>query len=260
MRMQKRGQLAIIIIVAIVIVAAIVFYIIARESPKKINSLENIPQTNLNDKIALVSKYVRDCVSSTGFESALDNGRYGGYYVQPEQVNLDGIPYYYDKKTLARNLTPSLQEIENQISMGIKTTIGDCLADFADFPDYKVLPVNKKDMNITVKIESNQTIIHFHYPIYITHNNVTERVDDFGETYLDLRIGVVYNATEDIIKQFMEDPKTLCISCLKDLEYQYGVRVSAVKTGNSEIVYQVTDLFRSKGGVNFILRFAIKYA
>ena len=197
---NKKGQLAIFVIIGVVLVAGILAYFSYRFE----NSNALIYADKNNPDVRPVYNFVTDCVKSVGNDAVYQIGRTGGYAVPPEPFLLiddeiyDSVAYYlydrgidqsqedYDLENTAaavpgapspalapeepagkENYMPSKERIEMELGLYMDNFIYYCLKDYRDFPNFNV---TQGDAKTTAKIEDGKVVFSVNYPLNIDRN------------------------------------------------------------------------------------------
>src|SRR3989344_3752537 len=184
---KKRAQVTIFIILAIAIITGIlIFFFAKQETAKK----QEIPP-----EIQPIYSFIEECIKQTGKEAVYSISEHGGYYFSLE------IPYYYiDGKTYI----PTKEEIGNEIANGIDFELPFCTNNFTNFPDYNI---KEGEIETNVNILDNSVLINVNYPIEITKGEKTSQLSQFEEIEIPIRLGIIYNAANEITQNQLTNQK-----------------------------------------------------
>lgn len=246
--MEKRGQVAIFVIVAIVIFILILLYVTIFKPFSSQTSAESIP-----NEIMPFYNFVRSCTVNTGLNGSIKLGESGGYYLLPKNLTFDNLPIYYINHS---NYVPTTEQLGNQLSLYVQNNLNNCLSNFSSLPQYSV---NAGKITAKTTIDSNETIIDLSWSVFVTRAGVTYGIKTFNNNIVPIREGTLQMAANDIINSVNSNPSELCLTCMNQIGAKYNVQISARDIGNKTAIIQITDYQISGKSINYRLRFAIKY-
>ncbi|MBI5872069.1 hypothetical protein HZB88_03200 [archaeon] len=144
----KRGQVSLILFLALIFIIIISLFIYA-------DGLKNyffpVKQVVVSEKVIEIENFVTDCLEQTAENGIILLGLQGGYYIFPEETMyalsikadlftnetdpgysflVSIAPFYLYK---GEELVPSIEEIENQLSLYINEKISICLEELKQF-------------------------------------------------------------------------------------------------------------------------------
>ncbi|MBR9705959.1 hypothetical protein GOV14_02915 [Candidatus Pacearchaeota archaeon] len=192
---NKRGQIAIFVILGIVIVAAIVVFFVITNNPEKISVPKELEQ---------VYTYYQSCIEQEIKQAAMILSERGGYLDNPEFVTgstympfssqLDflgiGVPYWYylSGNGVVHEQVPALNKIEAQLNDYLGDRISEC--DFDSFlaEGYQVgfgevevsTTVNKRSIDVEVE---QDLIISFGEVVWTKGKHTIETNSNLGNFY-----------------------------------------------------------------------------
>jgi len=248
-KMHKRGQLAIFVIIAVLIMAAIggIVYI------------ENTKKPSESPEIKEVSTYIESCLENMSKAAISAIGRNGGYFVIPEDYNLYlnyPIAYSIDN---GKNLAPKKQVLENQISQYIDTNIDVCLNNFNDFKK-RGFSISKQNNKITAIIVKDEVDIIANIPVSITKDNSTSFIKDFSAFIKPIRFETLLKANNEIATSETIDPRTMCLTCIRNIAISHDLKVEIIETGNrNEFIFTLIDEKSNFIGEPYGYNFAARY-
>jgi len=247
--MQKRGQLTIFIILAIVIVVVVVLFVVLRNNVGPVESEDNVPEG-----ARPVYNFIKNCVEETTKKAFLDNAQYGGYFVLPQKITTDGIPYYYYG---GKSIAPSKEALETEAEKYVNQHLDYCTLNFVELLEYKVVARNASS---DLKINGNYSTVDLSYRVYVSKNGTSYELDRFTGIKVDTRYLDMYSLAQEVVVLYAKDPSRLCISCLRELGYQSGADISVIQVPDeSTLIYQIKDLLSEINEPQLQFRFAIKY-
>ena len=193
---NKRGQIALFVIIAIIIVAAIVLVYVFRPSIFKPALTAEESQKLVSSQVQPVRDYITECMKISSRKTLNTMGRQGGYFLpkvervsMPSSVMPDApvVSYalFYDSSRGYVNQLPSLNEMKNEFADWLENNVEfiTCINEFAPFK--KILDV-ESDYNMTVDRsaldfgeKSGEIVIPFTYPVKLSSQNSTTLVDGY---------------------------------------------------------------------------------
>src|SRR3989344_4723678 len=127
--LTKRGQLTIFIIISILIVAVVVLFFTLKGTLQK--------EKPVSPETAKIKNFVQECLDDSLEDVVFKVGENGGYYFPPKvSTPVLEVPYYIKDN---KNLMPTKENIENEISKGIARELTFCVGNFELFsPEYEI--------------------------------------------------------------------------------------------------------------------------
>ena len=229
---MKRGQVTLFIILGILIVAVAgaAFYYkgeFLKSSLLSITKAEVFPEN-----IQLLKDEVSSCYLKTAQEGLVLLGRQGGYIFPPEgslETGANIISYAYDKKPNV----PSLQTMAGELQEYVDLMLPLCL----DFELYSNLNVDESTPKTVVSISEDNVKFSTNYPLLLTSGNDTFKISEPYSTTMDVKLGMLHDATAKIITKVAQKPDTV------DPEYllTLGMPISVVPYDKDTTVYLLRD-------------------
>jgi len=240
---NKRGQVAIFIIIAVLIIAAFAIYLtINREAEGTTGDVSSDP----------VYIFVGGCIEDSLKEVVYSVGQSGGYASTPMYSTVDEIPYYYyDQK----NIMPSLERIEREISEYTAERLYFCTNNFLDFPEYNII---QGEINIETEIKDNEIVIDVEYPLTIEKEGSKSRLKNWENIKISSRLKAMYLASVKIIQDQL-GREGICITCILDVSLQNDLTIDFIDYGEDTKIFYIKD---EKIGLNeepYEFVFANKY-
>jgi len=239
--MNKRGQIALYVIIALLIVAAIgaVVYIKQKST--------GLPSPS--DDIKAIRIFVGSCLDKTAEDALMMIGLQGGYYIPPAH-SFGTVAYYYYE---GQRYFPEKSTIENQLGSYVSDNLGNCIKDFKDFPDFSI---TKGAVSAKATILEDKVIFDIDYPLTITRMS-TSQVSKFS-TEIPSRIYTIYRVAALIMAEQMDSDK-ICISCIIDHADENEVYVSMENYNNDTVVFSIQDSKLPLVGDYYEFNFVNKY-
>jgi len=241
--MNKRGQVAIFIIVAILLVAGIILFI---SFGKNIGTSEGIETSGINS-------FVENCLNDASVEVVYAVGNGGGYYLPPELSTETGVPIYYSD---GNNYMPSKEDIQKQVEYWTSQKLFFCTKNFADFPEYEI---TQGEIKTTAKISGNKVDLNVVYPITIKKGSSSAAIKSF-KTSVPIRFGIVYDSVSKAIEeQKNSTSEGICISCLLSNALENDLYVRMNDYDNETVLFVFEDKNSIVNDKSFEWVFANKY-
>jgi hypothetical protein len=243
--LKKRGQVTIFVIIAILIVAGIVLFFYIQNKTSLLSP--TIPRD-----IQPVYNFVQDCLKEIGENALIKIGEQGGYFLIFDEPSIEGrIPYYVYE---GRNLMPSKEKIETQISGFVKQEVSYCILNFKDFQRQYNISHNLR--RVETKIVNNGISISLDYPITLNKDDSAISLDDF-KILLPLDLTKELLVSRAITENIISEKDGFCISCIYDIAQNYGVQVDMLDYGDSTL-FSITDNSNKLNNQSYKWSFAIK--
>ena len=200
---KRKAQLTIFIIITILIIAAAALFFTLRGNL-------NLPGKPASPETSEIQNFVQECLDESLEEVVFRIGEYGGYYF-PQKISTPvlEIPYYIKE---GKNLMPSKEQIQEQISRGIERELFFCINNFASFPEYEI---TKGKMDIKTMIEPEKVLVEMNYPLTIIKGKSSSKIKKFNSE-VPVRLGIVYDSILEFVNQSI-NTKGVCISCLLEV-------------------------------------------
>lgn len=239
---SKRSQISIFIIVAIVLVLVIVLFVFFRINKSK----ENVTLVFEN-----IHNFIDECVKKTSKDSVYYVSTTGGYYEIPKLSTLAEIAYYYDGN---KNLAPSLNVIENQISLAFDGLFNDCVNNYENFKDYKI---EKDNIKSKVKITDDKVLFDVDYSVKISKGNNVVNFNKF-DSKVDVRLKNINIVSNEIVDSIVKNNGGICLNCLFEISKKYDFYVEMYDVDLDTTVFVIRDKNFKLYEEDFIWYFASK--
>ena len=236
----KRGQVTIFIIVAIVVVVGVVSLFLFRD--KIFASSSEVP----SELVPMVNQ-VQNCVETTLRDGTKLVGLQGGYVIPPKnslETNFSNIAYGY---YLGQDVLASQTKINEEIIRYIYLTLPLCF-DASSFSNYKII---RGKLSASVKTGSDMVSVDVNYPLSISKDQSSWRIDKKYSAKYGVRFGSMYNVAKNIVEKERQDSGSIDFSYLNG----FGYDISILNDGNRVIVYSISDNKVNETG-GYVFRFA----
>ncbi|MEA3515063.1 MAG: hypothetical protein U9R34_06290 [Nanoarchaeota archaeon] len=245
--MNTKGQLTIFIIIGIILIiaAGMMFYI--SYSEKIENDKEFIP---LN--IAPIQSFIGSCSSHVLMEGVRFLRYRGGYYNLPEDstfFSLNGVPYYYHFNK--GDISPSLEDIENELSAYIEDNFEYCLKGLVMFTEQGF---NIKTGNLRAEVDLNplDVIAYIHLPVEIAFGESVVKLESFKASE-NTDFYRYWTIAKNLTDEIELNPGFVPVTSLIDIGIEHDILFDISYSGDSIIFFE-----RNKAGNSFFL-FAARY-
>jgi len=218
---NQRAQVAVFVIIAIVVLIAVVVLFFSK------TNLEN--NSNISKDVRPVYSYVEDCIKEVGNEAVYYVGQSGGYFIVPEPSPDGNIPYYLYEGS---NYMPSKERVSEELSLYMNFILPFCINDFEDFVDFEI---TSEDIQTQAIIDDEKVFFQVNYGLSIVKEDATYTLNDF-EVGIPVRLGVMYDAIEEVMTEQMEEKTAVCISCLYDIGQRYDLDFHILDTNETESI------------------------
>jgi hypothetical protein len=231
---EKKGQVTLFIIIGLLILIAIgvFFYIKTYVLEEKLDI--NLEQDDVAAEAKVAQDYLMSCVSGIGKDAVVLMGLHGGYvnlsdssytnrdfsFNPLDPTNSDGvlfheteIPYWWYLETsntcldcsVTRRNVPSLQEMQDQISLYVKRQLPGCLDSFSSLSQQGITVEEKGTLRVDTAIAGDSVFIQVHYPLAVA---VGESVTGLEKSYVELPVPLekIYNAAFALVEKQVHEP------------------------------------------------------
>jgi len=203
--MKKAGQITIfmILVLTIFLVGALYFHGVDKgKSEVAIKKQQNV----ILDKES-ISIYFDDCIKNIEEDSLLLFGLQGGNMEISKSENpalLVKTYYEYGKNTV-----PSINELEKAYSTYLEQHLPSCL-DKIEFPGYEI---NLGKVDVNTRFYNDFVDVNVDYPLTIKNKDSEIRISKCNRKY-SVRVGHIYNTSNNIVNKFVQNPNRIEYSYL----------------------------------------------
>jgi len=239
--MQKKGQVAVFIIIGVVIIVAIGASLMLRKAPG-----EEVPASMAHIKI-----FVDQCIKNVGENALMQLGPNGGYlYFE----SIDALPTYYGRSAYwymnGYNFAPKNEAVEAQLNRYITENLNSsCLKGFEELHENITLG----EINPAVKIMPDKVMFDVECPVMLSDKGTETTISKFSKD-VDVRLGRILDVGRKVVEMEMNDPAAIDLTYLSDLELPVGIHPYS----DYALFYSVTDDKSIIGGNAYRLVFANK--
>lgn len=236
---NRKGQITIFIIAAVLIVAIVILFFSFRGKIQR-----------ENPEITQIQNFVQECLDETSESAVFDIAERGGYE-DPSKVSstiVFNTPYYLQDN---KNLMPSKEKIQDEISNYVEKNIDFCIDNFVLFPEYNI---TKRGMVAKTKIEPKRVLVDADYPLIILKGDSKFRFKNFNSE-VPVRFGIVYDAVAEFIVQ-SKNYQGVCISCLVNISSENNLQSSFSDYDNKTTIFVISDPQSKLNNREFVYVFA----
>lgn len=219
---MKRGQVTLFIILGILIVIILVLVLYFKSGIVKdtfdtqLSKFVTVPK-----QVEVIDFFVKECVTKTGNDALLLIGSQGGF-LSPK-LNEFNVGYYvYNGK----KVMPERFFLENQISSYVGDMLFFCTKSFIDFPQFDI---EQGEIKTKTTINNDNVVIDIVYPLKITKGESTFNLREFNNNEFSIRLGIIYDVSNNIVDEQMMNLTSICLSCLNEF------------TVNNNVVIDIND-------------------
>lgn len=245
---MKKGQITLFILLAAVIIALIVavtYLIKATTMPENDSLLE---QYTFSDDNANLRSLVHLCNELVAVQGAYLISRQGGYFQLPALSSTIGgshVAYGYQRSHSPQDISPSLDQIEQQYSLYISQKLPECVGYFDPYRE-RGMEVEAQTPTAIVTINPESILIETTYQIKSADKDGTAEISTLPPVYVPMRMGTLYESSRQIVGWVIKDPNLIAAYDLDQLAKSLGrgVTVTYGFSGDTT-VYTIRDPYSS---------------
>ncbi len=240
--MQKRGQMTIFVIIAILVIGSVLIYFAFQQG---------LIQQPLNPDVQEVYNFVQTCVEEESIKTIYQIGESGGYYFPPNLSLDSGVAIYYES---GRNLMPTKEQIQDEISFFLNEKLFFCTRNFIDLPE---LEISQSEISTNAIVEDEKILLNVNYPITIIKDEDKTLIEDF-KFEVPIRLGIIH----DSVSEFMETQTEnggICLSCLLEISERNDLFVDMMDYDEQTTIFVFRDENSKIKDETFVWVFANKY-
>ena len=246
---NRGGQLTIFIIIAILIIAVVALFFVFRKNLQ-------LPGKPVSPETAEIQNFVQECLDDSLEKVVFRIGEGGGSYFPSSVAStpLLDVPYYIKED---KNLMPSKEKIELEISKYVSRELIFCLGNFASFTEYEI--TEGKMSPPKVVIEPEKVLVEFNYPLSIKKDNSVSKIEDF-KSEIPVRLGIIYDAVAEFVEKQLESrAEKICADCILISFAPQGLKSNIFWEDNKTSIFIVRDLNSIVKDREFVFNFAGKF-
>ena len=236
--MQKRGQVAIFVVVGILILILFGMFVYMETSAGTEKLAANVQEAQQSNQLeSPVQVYVETCLERTGEEALLSVGKHGGYLDLPaESDQVMQLPYYLFENA---SYVPPLDTVLKELAAYVNLNLHSCLNNFESFKE-QGYDVRAGRGEMTTMIGKNELHFIAEFPVIIKAGNEEIQLNSFSAA-VSTRLDEMLSLVNGFITQQEEDPSAFCVSCLADVGVLYEMRAEVDFVEEGILMFTIID-------------------
>lgn len=254
--MNKRGQVAVIIVVGILILGTVflVLYLKSSSLEKRTETAAQAATTTFSSDT--MHNFVVSCLQKIGNEVLFRNGRSGGYFILPAAAtkNLqENVPLY---AVPGQPLMPSDEVLAREIGRGVDALLSICFNDFKAFRE-QGFSVEAGQPSTTALFSSTGVQLKTVMPVRVVRDDEEKTVSEFV-AFVDAPRWHQAKTLAEKVAQSVTGP-FICLDCFADETEKAGVYVGVLPLSNNQYLFDIKDEVYQRESAPYHLRFAVAY-
>ena len=253
---NRKGQVSIYMLLGLIILIGLGFVFYLRNDVSKGTEIQQV--SRLPFEIGPIRNYVESCIEDVGKDGVEFIGRRGGYFILPKYLTneyLTKTAYYFYQ---SRNIMPTKAKVEQELSNYVNEELFFCINNFAPFRN-QGLEIESKGINISTIIDPNSVAFNVDYPLIAKKGASQIKLDSFTKSIANVRLGMIYKVSAEIINEQMKDFDSICLSCIINFAIERDLYVNLQRLDNTTILFTITDNNTKIDGFPYKFIFANKY-
>lgn len=235
---SKKSQVALFLILGFIILIGFAFAVYIKDNAVKQPEIEKT--TNILFDANPIKLYVQNCIESTGKNALILIGKQGGYY-QLKKPNLEddnfNLPYYIFDNL---DFSPSLEQIEKEISKYVDGNIQYCINDFEEFRK-QGFDITDNVVKSNTRIGTNSVSIDVNFPIEIRKEDNIQKIDNFNMMLNNVHLSNIHKVIKEVIDFQLNNPNSVCLSCLYKLAEENNLYIDIIQYQNNSLIFNIRD-------------------
>lgn len=216
--MEKRGQVAIFILLGVVILIAAAFVLFLKS-----NSSEGINPNAPEPKFESYFFFIDSCLKTKAEEAVKETAFRGGYFEFPgpyvQFIYLE-YPFYLSG---GNNYFPDQENVKESLALMYKELSLQCYDSLVDSLN-NTLKVELGNIKSDALITTDSVVFSINYPISIGANGKKESRENF-RFEVPAEIANIHSAIGEFIGMEKETTDALCWTCLSDISEKYSLDI-----------------------------------
>lgn len=256
---RNRAQVTLFIILGFVIFIGFVFTIYIKNERNIVVNVKKVSETPFD--IQPVKVFVENCIEDTAKNALILIGNQGGYYELKKPYFKDNnfnLSYYFFNNL---DFSPSLADIEKEISKYIDKNLDFCINDFEEFKKQGFEIIRGDIIQTDTKIEENSVLFNVNFPITIKRGDHKQQIEKYSINIPDFHLKKIHSVSKEITNYQINNPNTVCLSCLYELAEKNNLIIDIIKYTNTSLIFDIRDYNRTEDNViksPYNFTFAIK--
>lgn len=249
---MKKGQTTLFVILGLVILIIVTLLLYFKPSVYKQATELGITKTvDSKFKATQIKTYVESCIEEVGKNGVYFISQRGGYFDLPNNYFKAYPPTVYyligRKKVL-----PPVSKIETELSKYVETQLGFCTNKLS-IPG---ITVSFKKPSVTSKIKEDQISISVKMDTTVKRDRSTFKIKEYYSTVKNDRLQKSRLVAEHIINQILEDPTTLCFTCMLSEANKNGFNMVIDNYDDKTYIFKLFGFTESeeKYQLNFVVK------
>ena len=216
---MKKGQISYFLLIALILLisSSFVFYVNDLE-PKKSKEKAEFEVASL-DLASPIRNYVNLCLKKTGEDALYFIGLQGGFFKE-QAYKVDSKGFFSEfAHTIYiqndKNVMPSLQTIEKELSKFVDNNLQYCINDFETFRNLGY-EIKSNEFSTATSITKNSVAFNLNFPITILKGQNVATMEKFSME-IPSRLDLIYNLANEVTEDQLSHLNSICISCLIEL-------------------------------------------
>ncbi len=259
--MNKKGQVAVFIIVGILILLSAALFFALKE---KVSTAEFVQKKEtsflVSDNANQILLYTEFCLKSTLNDAVQFTAAHGGYYALPEYYSiyspLSVIPYYFSYGENESKNIPTKERIEKQIAKYVEDYIPFCLQNYAAF-DKTGVTIEKEKPTAKVSIAEKKVYVHLTMPVTVAQDAYVQQLFEY-ETELRVDYAKIINAVNSYAAAQESASNKIPVTTLADIGENEEVTFDVYFAGDT-VLYTIVENRTKIDGKPLSFWFAVNY-
>src|SRR3989338_760944 len=146
------------------------------------------------------------------------------------------LPYYVYENL---DFSPSISDIEKEISKYVDNNLKSCLKDFEKFKK-QGFEIKQGEIKYDTAIERSSVLIKVDFPIAIKKEDKTIKLNEF-KIKIDSPLSKIFNLTKEMVVIQLEDIDSVCLSCLYQLTNRNNLYLDIFDYDDSSLIFSIKD-------------------
>jgi hypothetical protein len=248
MRKQKKGQVAVFIIVGLVLLFAVATFFIFKNQVVTTADGETLT-TSL--EFLGESEFLDTCMAIASEDAVMVNGLKGGLYAPRFYVfgefRAPLATFYIDGRVIA----PSTDDVARSIGLEFNDLFTACVSEY----DLDALMMTG-EIQTLVAITNDSILFDVVYPVTFDKGGNRQIFRNYKYTVDNIRLLLILDVAYQLSYEQSLDPEYLCATCALELADANYMWIDYTDIGDLKTVYTITDLFSSIDGSPYIFMMA----
>jgi hypothetical protein len=205
-----------------IVVAMVLFFLLRSDAP----------DIAADSDAGRVSAFVQGCADEVSLGVVHSIGIKGGYSDSPNGSISYGIPLYREQGIMA---TPSIENIEKEIAKEFNERLMSCVDNFSSFPD---LNITQQQADSMAEVRDEEVVFSVKYPMVVEKGERRDSLEDFGEIYVSLPMGLMYKAASEIART--ESVDNICMTCLAELAENNDFKIDILDYDENTVFFIIS--------------------